>query len=409
MVTRRAIRVKPSHCQNPLRSATIPDMTTDPTPASPSPAPGDRATTTTPTTDTTASAASPPRRKGGKLKWFVLLILLLLIGGFVFLYLYLDPIVRRTVEKQAGASLNVPTKLEAAHVSLLGQSVSLKNFNVGQPQGFTAADMMSLGGIDVDVKVNELRQDPLRVRQITIREPKLLIEMKGKEFNIKKFVDQLPPGEDKPAEGETKPLKLIINDLQVRGAQVVFRPDVAALSALPGIGDQLKGMKQEYVLTIPDIAMQNIGTGEGNQNGAQVKEVVTMLISELSSKATQSDQLPPELRQILSMNVNDLTNLAKQKLGEEVNKRLGKVTEDLKGKLPGEAGQAVEGILKDPNAALKDPGKAIQQGLGGVLGQKSPTTTSSTTAPSTPAQPTKEDASKAVQQGLGNLLDRKKK
>jgi hypothetical protein len=198
--------------------------------------------------------------------------------------------------------------------------------------------------------------------------------MKGRDFNIKKFIEQLPPGEDKPAEGESKPLKLIINDLQVRGAQVVFRPDIAAMSALPGIGDQLKGMKQEYVLTIPDLAMQNIGTGEGNQNGAQVKEIVTLLVSELSSKATQSEQLPPELRQLLSMNVNDLTNLAKQKLGEEVNKRLGKVTEELKGKLPAEAGQALEGVLKDPNAALKDPGKAIQQGWAACLGQKSPTT-----------------------------------
>jgi hypothetical protein len=75
---------------------------------------------------------------------------------------------------------------------------------------------------------------------IAIRNPKLVIEMKGRDFNIKKFIDQLPPGEDKPVEGETKPLKLIINDLQVRGAQVVFRPDVAARSALPGIGDQLK-------------------------------------------------------------------------------------------------------------------------------------------------------------------------
>jgi hypothetical protein len=383
-------------------------MTTDPTPTSPPtpPTPAPR-----PAADQPTAAPEKPRKRGGKLKWVLLIILLLVIGGVAFVLVYLDPIVRRTVQKQSASSLSVPTELEAAHVSLLGGSVSLKNFQVGQPQGFGGGNMMSLGGIDVDVKVSELRQDPLRVQQITIRDPKLVIEMKGRDFNIKKFIDQLPPGEDKPAEGETKPLKLIINDLQVQGAQVIFRPDVAALSALPGIGEQLKGMKQEYVLTIPPIAMQNIGTGEGNQNGAQVKEIVTMLVSELSSKATQSEQLPPELRQILSMNVNDLTNLAKQKLGAEVNKQLDKVTEELKGKLPGEAGAAVEGILKDPNAALKDPGKAIQQGLGGVLGQKSPTT-GATTAPttrSTPGIPTKQDASKAVEQGLGNLLGGKKK
>ena len=403
-----SIHVKPA-LPEPGARRNIRNMTTDPTPTSPTPANQPASTPTTTTSPTTPTEPTPRRKKGGKLKWIFLILLLLIIGGVVVVLAYLDPIVRRTVEKQSANSLNVPTKLEGAHVSLLGGNVGLKNFQIGQPQGFSASDMMSLGGIDVDVKINELRETPLKVRQITIREPKLVIEMKGKEFNIKKFIDQLPAGEDKPPEPNQEPLKLIINDLQVQGAQVIFRPDVAALSAMPGIGDKLKGMKQEYVLTIPPIAMQNIGTGEGNQNGAEIKEIVSMLVSQLASKATESDQLPPELRQILHLNVNELTDLAKQKLGAEVNKQLAKVSEDLKAKLPGEAGAAVEGILKDPNAALKDPGKAIQEGLGGVLNQKSAPTTGATTAPSTPAKPTKEDASKAVQQGLGNLLDRKKK
>jgi hypothetical protein len=385
-------------------------MTTDPTPTSPTPAP-----TPTPAPAATtppAATAPPPRKRGGKLKWAFLVILLLLIVGGVVLYMNLNRIVRSTVEKQSTASLNVNTDLEAANVSLLGQSVSLRNFNVSQPQGFGDAAMMSLGGIDVDVSVNELRQDPLRVGQITIKDPKLVIEMKGKEFNIKKFIDQLPPGEDKPVEGQ-EPMKLIINDLKVQGATVVFRPDVQAMSSLPGIGDALKGLQQEYVLKIPDIAMQNVGTGEGNQNGAEVKEIVTLLVSELSAKATQSEQLPPELRQLLSLNVADITNLAKQKLGEEVNKRLGRVTEDLKTKLPPDAAQAVEGILKDPNAALKDPGKAIEKGLGDIIAKRtSPTTAgtpttgpagASTTAPATP----KQDAQKAIEKGIGDLLKRK--
>jgi uncharacterized protein involved in outer membrane biogenesis len=383
-------------------------MTTDPTPTSPTPAPSTppaAATTTTPHAAT--EPPPPPRKRGGKLKWVVLVILLLLIVGGVVLYMNLNRIVRSTVEKQSTASLNVNTDLEAANVSLLGQSVSLRNFQVSQPQGFGDAAMMSLGGIDVDVSVNELRQDPLRVGQITIREPRLVIEMKGKDFNIKKFIDQLPPGEDKPVEGE-EPMKLIINDLQVRGAQVVFRPDIQAMSSLPGIGDALKGLKQEYVLSIPDLAMQNVGTGEGNQNGAEVKEIVTLLVTELSAKATQSEQLPPELRQLLSLNVADITNLAKQKLGEEVNKQLGRVTEELKASLPPDAAQAVEGILKDPNAALKDPGKAIEKGLGDIIAKRTspPTTTTgpaATTEPSTP----KQDATKAIEKGLGDLLKRK--
>jgi hypothetical protein len=335
-----------------------------------------------PTPAESSSAPPPPRKKRGVLKWIVLTVLIVLIVGGVIVFSRLNEIVRSVVEKQSAASLNVPTKLEAANVSLLGGNVGLRNFQVGQPSGFVAPQLMSLGGVDVDASIGELRQDPVRVKHIAIRDPKLVIEMKGMDFNIKKFIDQLPAGEAKPAD-ESEPLKLIINDLQVRGATVVFRPDVAAVSALPGVGDALKGVKQEYTLTIPDLAMQNIGTGEGNQNGAQIKEVVTLLVTQLADKARQSDQLPPELRQILSLNVNDLKDLAKQKVGAEINKRLDKVSEDIQKKLPGETGAAVGEILKDPGAAAKDPGKAIEQGLGGLLGGKKKSQPAS--APATPA------------------------
>ena len=330
-------------------------MTTEPMPTSPAPA---------------DQPAPEPRRRGGPmrvLKWVALVILLLLIVGGIVLYINLNSIVRRTVERESAASLGVDTELQSANVSLFGGNVSLNNFKVGQPQGFSGAQLMSLGGVDVGVKVNELRQDPLRVNEITIRDPRLLIEMKGTDFNIKKFIDQLPTGEDKPVEGE-EPMELIINNLKVQGAEVIFRPDVQALSSLPGIGEQLKGIKQEYVLKVPPLEMQNVGTGEGNQNGAEIKEIVTALVQQLAAKATESEQLPPELRQVLKLNVDDITAMAKQRLGEEINKQLDKVSEELKGKIPGDAGKTVEQILKDPNAALKDPGKAIEKGLGGLLG-----------------------------------------
>lgn len=332
----------------------------------------------------TESSQPAPAKRGGAgriIKWIVIVVLLVLVVGGLVVYLKLDEIVRSTVEKQSSASLNVPTQLQGASVSLFGGEVGLKDFKVGSPQGFVG-DMLRLGGLDVGVKVSELRQDPLRISQITIKDPKLVIEMKGTDFNIKKFVDQLPTGEPKPAD-QSQPLKLIINDLKVQGAQVIFKPDLAALSSLPGIGQNLGGLKSEYTLSIPPLEMQNVGTGEGNQNGAQIKEVVTMLITQLAAKATESEQLPPELRQILKLNVNDLTNMAKAKIGEEVNKQLGKISEDLQKKLPGDAGKALDGVLKNPSEAAKDPGKALEQGLGGLIGgkKKSPTTAP---APATP-------------------------
>jgi hypothetical protein len=219
------------------------------------------------------------------------------------------------------------------------------------------------------VKISELRQEPLKIDQITITDPKMVIEMAGKEFNIKKFIDSLPAGEPKPADN-SPPMKLIINDLKVSGATVTFRPDLQAIAAMPGIGSSLSGLKQEYVLSIPPLDMQNIGTGEGNQNGAAIKDVVTLLVTQLAQKATESDQLPPELRQLLHLNVNDAIAMAKEKLGQEVNKQLGKITEDMAKKVGVDA-KSLEGMLKNsPDGSKQDPAKALEQGLGGLINQK---------------------------------------
>jgi hypothetical protein len=325
------------------------------------------------TTDTTTAAPStpppPPRKSGLRIvRWiFLVLLLVILVGGAV-LYFKLNEIVRRTVEKQSTNSLNQKTELQSANVSILGGNVRLNNFKISSPAGFEIPEMMTLGAIAVDTSFGELRQDPVRISSIDIEQPKMVIEMKGTSFNIKKFIDSLPPGEDKPPAEGGEPLKLVIGALNVKGATVVMRPDVATIKAVPG-ADKLD-IKSEYTLKIPDIAMKDIGTGEGSKNGAAVKDVVTLLVREMAAKAAQSEQLPPELRQLLSMNVADITALAKAKLGEEVNKQIEKLGGELSEKVGGEAGKALEGVLKNPQEAAKDPGKTLQQGLGNILGGK---------------------------------------
>src|SRR5687768_8643893 len=294
---------------------------TSPTPPSPAPSPSPSQTQSQSTTPTTPAETHPPKKKRRVLRWIFLILLLLIVGGLALLYINLNSIVRSTVEKQSQVALNVPTSLGGANVSIFGGKVNLSNFNVGSPEGFVAPEMLSLGGIDVAVKLTELRNDPIHVASINVSNPKLVLEQKGMGFNVKKFVEQLPPGEeDPPAEGE-EPINLIIDDLKITGAQVVFRPDPSALSAVPGLADKIK-LKSEYVLNIPPIEMKNIGTGEGASNGAAIKDVTTMIVTGMAQKAAESNDLPPELRQILSGDLSQLTELAKAKLGAEVNKQL---------------------------------------------------------------------------------------
>src|SRR5829696_4874858 len=130
----------------------------------------------TTTSDPSASSASSPdpepRRRGGGLrvfKWIVLILLLIVIVGGVALYMNINRIVRSTVQKKSSSSLNLPTELQSANVSLFTGEVSLNQFNVGSPGGFNAPHMMTLGGVDVKTSLGQLRSDPVRVSSIEIK------------------------------------------------------------------------------------------------------------------------------------------------------------------------------------------------------------------------------------------------
>ena len=118
------------------------------------------------------------------------------------------------------------------------------------------------------------------------------------------------------------------------------------------------------------ITMRNIGTGEGNQNGAAIKDIVVQLLATVAAKTAESDQLPPELKQLLSLNVDQL----KAKVGQELNKQIGNVTKDLEKKLPGDMGKQVGDVLQN-----KDGSKGLEKGVGDLLGGGSKKKKDSTT------------------------------
>ncbi|HEV7301774.1 MAG TPA: AsmA family protein [Tepidisphaeraceae bacterium] len=323
-----------------------------------------------------------------KMKWIALGLLALVVVVVVVVLVNLNSIVRRTVETQSTANLKVPASLESAAVSILGGDVSLRDYKVGSPTGYNAEHMLTLGALDVDTSWGGLRSDPVSINEIAIANPTLVLEMNGKNFNIKKFIENLPQTDDAPANEE--PLKLIINKLNVTGAKVLFRPDVTALAALPGgLGEGVADkIKQEYVLNIPDLSMADIGTGEGNANGAAVKDVVTQLITTLAGRASESQDLPPELRMLLSGDLSSMTAMLKEKGMAEASKRIAAVTDELKTKLTNELGPQGAQVLD----ALKNPDTAKDAARGAVESAKGEA---------------KGAATRAVNDLLGGLGDKK--
>ncbi len=278
------------------------------------------------------------------LKWAILVIVVLVVGALVAGYFGLNAMVRRSVQSQSAKSLNLPTELGSADLSIFGGKLSLANFKIGNPKGYSADNLFTLGGVDLDVSYSQLRQDPMRVKSINIQSPKLVLERSGMKLNLQAAMDQMTPSQ--PAK---EPTRLIIDELLVTNAQVVIRPNIP-------------GLREQYELTIPPITLKDIGTADGAKNGAAIKEVVMLLGTSMAAKAAESRNLPPELKQLLDADLGHLT----EALQKQFNTKIQEVAGDLAKRLPGNVGKLVEDAAKNPQELLRDPGKSLQKGLEGL-------------------------------------------
>jgi len=271
----------------------------------------------------------------------LVLVALLVVAG-VIAYVSLDGFLRRTVETQSTSSLKLSTTLNRAHLALLGGKLSLNRLRIASPHGFSAPHMLELGNTDLAVRYGQLRKDPIHVQSLTLDRPRLVIEQSNGALNFNKAMDGMPAS-DKSSE---KPLKLIIDELKMQDAQVVIHP------GLPGV-------RQEIVVPVPSITMKNVGSGRGSQNGAAIKDVAMVVITALAGSAAQSGSLPPELKAMLQLNVGQVAG----KLGAEAQKQIAAA-------IPGELGTRLSKVAGDPQTLAKDPSKALQGELSGILDGK---------------------------------------
>jgi len=136
-----------------------------------------------------------------------------------------------------------------------------------------------------------------------------------------------------PASDPDKPpMKLVIDQLNLRDGQVVIRP------GLPGVA-------QEIAVAVPGLTMNDVGRGAGARNGVAIRDVAMRVIGALADKAAQSGDLPAELKVLLHLNVAQLAG----KLGPDAARNIAAA-------LPGALGKDL-----GANPALtKDPAKELQ-------------------------------------------------
>jgi hypothetical protein len=275
-------------------------------------------------------------------------LVLLIIGIGVGLY-YLDTLLKRGIENGGSAALGVPTQVDVAHLGLFTGELSLKKFQVANPEGYSAPHFMTIGNLDAAVTLNSLTKDTIEVPYLKLTDVYVSLEKKENKANydvilanIKEFQKQFKSSATEKTPGQpgtqasSSSKRFVIKEISIKNVKVDAQ--VKTLGGLLGSST----MRVE----IPEIVVKNVGTEEGN---AVAIEEVTGVVTAAVLKAVLEQGggvLPPEIARGLGAGLGALGGL-----GGGTVQVIGTVG---KGVLDG-TGKLIEGTGK----ALGDIGKGI--------------------------------------------------
>ncbi len=294
-------------------------------------------------------------------------LVVLVIGVTAIVFARIDGIVKSTVEREGTAQLDLATTLEDADLSIFGRTLTLDRLAIANPEGYSAPVMFELGQVNVGVSYGELTENPVRVRDVRIDSPRLVIERSGEglanlaNVNLRDLMERL----DLDAQTE-EPTKLVIGQLTVSNTEVVIRPNI-------------QGLEEQYIVRIPDVTLTEVGTADDAQNGAELGRVVAEVAMALARRAAASEDLPPELQGLLAGDLASIVDQYKAKLSQELESAIAGHVEELKARLGEDLGGAAErllqgdgqGTVEETRQRAEDAVRGeVQRGIGGLLGRE---------------------------------------
>ena len=217
-------------------------------------------------------------------KYTLLALLALIVIALVAGFLYLEPLVKGVVHKFGTQIVGTEVNLSDFSFNPLAGSVEVKGLTVANPKGYTAENLLSLGGVRVKVNPKSLLSDTIVVEDITVTKPEITYEMPDFttsnvmqiQQNIAKNTasdSKAEPVEEEAAQpvAESKPSKnVIIKKVLVEGG---------ALSAIT----PLQNNDTALTLEMPAIELTGIGEGKAKMT---ISESITEIFNKILFNAT---------------------------------------------------------------------------------------------------------------------------
>jgi hypothetical protein len=174
--------------------------------------------------------------------------------GLLWLGGNLNAVVKGAVERYGGRMTGTDVRLAGVSLKLREGRGTLTGLRIGNPDGFSRADAVSLGEITLDVDEASLAKEPIVIREIRVAGPQLLVEMaadggvnlRSLQKAVEGYVPEAGSGGDG---GGNPPPRIAVKTLSVEGGRLVL--DATAVG-----GKRTENDLGGFVLT-------NVGGSEG--------------------------------------------------------------------------------------------------------------------------------------------------
>ena len=186
-----------------------------------------------------------------------------LVAAGVWLYLSLDHVVKRAIEKYVPEILQATVELDEVKLSPADGVGTVKGLRIGNPKGFRAPHAATVRTVELALDPGTVVKDVVLVRRIAVDRPSITYEpgAKGSNFdalqrNVERYVGAAGAG------GQAKGgRKLIVESLTIRNARVTYAPQVGRGTAT-------------ISFDLPDIQLRNVGKERGGVTPGELAKIV---------------------------------------------------------------------------------------------------------------------------------------
>ena len=203
-------------------------------------------------------------------------LLVLLVLAAVAVHLFLDGVIKRSVETFGPELTKVQVKLDYVNLSLLTGSGKIRGLVVGNPEGYKTPSAIQVGVGSVALRPASLLSDKVVVESVNLQGPEVTFETDLTQNNLSKILANLnettAAGKEPTQTKEGKPSKkLEVDDFLITGGKIHV-----SVSSLGG---------KSATVALPEIHLKDLGKDSQGITPGELSKKVLQAIEAAAAQA----------------------------------------------------------------------------------------------------------------------------